>query len=90
MLLLGRIDYPGALHHVIGRGIERRDIFRDDECRARVPACHWLVEKLGMKTTEAARLLKIAQPTASVNARRGERMAARGRLAIGQKKNVII
>jgi REP element-mobilizing transposase RayT len=24
-----RIDYPGALHHVIGRGIERRDIFKE-------------------------------------------------------------
>jgi REP element-mobilizing transposase RayT len=26
-----RIDVPGALHHVIGRGIERRKIFLDDE-----------------------------------------------------------
>ncbi|MEO8604100.1 MAG: transposase [bacterium] len=25
-----RLDAPGALHHVIARGIERRDIFRDD------------------------------------------------------------
>ncbi len=25
-----RLDAPGALHHVIGRGIERRKIFRDD------------------------------------------------------------
>ena len=25
-----RIDAPGALHHIIGRGIERRSIFRDD------------------------------------------------------------
>ena len=25
-----RIDYPGALHHVIGRGIERKFIFRED------------------------------------------------------------
>jgi REP element-mobilizing transposase RayT len=24
-----RIDYPGVLHHVIGRGIERRDIFKE-------------------------------------------------------------
>jgi REP element-mobilizing transposase RayT len=27
---LTRIDYPGALHHVMARGIERRAIFRDD------------------------------------------------------------
>jgi len=25
-----RIDYPGALHHVIGRGIERRAIFQEE------------------------------------------------------------
>ena len=28
-----RIDAPGALHHIIIRGIERRVIFRDDEDR---------------------------------------------------------
>ena len=28
-----RIDAPGALHHVIGRGIERRKIFLDDNDR---------------------------------------------------------
>jgi len=28
-----RIDSPGALHHIIGRGIERKSIFRDDEDR---------------------------------------------------------
>ena len=26
-----RIDYPGALHHIIGRGIERRSIFKKDK-----------------------------------------------------------
>ena len=28
-----RIDVPGALHHVICRGIERRKIFREDSDR---------------------------------------------------------
>jgi hypothetical protein len=28
-----RIDAPGALQHVIVRGIERRNIFRDDQDR---------------------------------------------------------
>src|SRR5210317_2051251 len=28
-----RIDAPGALHHIIIRGIERRQIFRDDQDR---------------------------------------------------------
>ena len=26
----GRIDYPGALQHIIGRGIERRAIFKEE------------------------------------------------------------
>jgi putative transposase len=30
-----RIEYPGALYHVISRGIERRELFRDDEDRER-------------------------------------------------------
>lgn len=29
-----RLDYPGALHHVIARGIERRRIFRSDRDRS--------------------------------------------------------
>ncbi len=28
-----RIDAPGALHHIIIRGIERRKIFRDNKDR---------------------------------------------------------
>ena len=28
-----RIDAPGALHHIIVRGIERRKIFNDDQDR---------------------------------------------------------
>jgi putative transposase len=28
-----RLDYPGALHHLIVRGIERRRIFRSDRDR---------------------------------------------------------
>jgi REP element-mobilizing transposase RayT len=30
---LGRLDAPGVLHHVMGRGIERRKIFLNDEDR---------------------------------------------------------
>lgn len=36
-----RIDAPGALHHIIVRGIERRKIFRDDHDR------HDFVQRLG-------------------------------------------
>ncbi len=37
-----RIDTPGALHHVIVRGIERRKIFRDDQDR------YAFLERLGL------------------------------------------
>ncbi len=33
MPMQARIDAPGALHHVIARGIERKEIFRDDADR---------------------------------------------------------
>jgi len=32
-----RIDAPGALHPIIARGIERREIFCDDEDRDETP-----------------------------------------------------
>ena len=44
------IDAPGALHHIICRGIEQRNIFRDDTDRNRV------VDRL---SAEADRLLRI-------------------------------
>ena len=31
MLRTSRIDAPGALYHIIARGIARKEIFRDDE-----------------------------------------------------------
>ncbi|MCU0564557.1 MAG: transposase, partial [Desulfobacterales bacterium] len=34
MLRTARIDAPGVLHHVICRGIERREVFLDDADRA--------------------------------------------------------
>ena len=33
MVRQARLDFPGALHHVMARGIERREIFTDDEDR---------------------------------------------------------
>jgi putative transposase len=36
-----RIDFPGALHHIIVRGIERRTIFEDDQDRYK------FIERLG-------------------------------------------
>jgi REP element-mobilizing transposase RayT len=36
-----RIDYPGACHHVYARGIEKRDIFHDDQ------DCKLFLERVG-------------------------------------------
>jgi putative transposase len=41
-----RIDAPGALHHLIARGIERGRIFRDDQDR------HGFIDRLGLILTE--------------------------------------
>ncbi len=43
-----RIDAPGAVHHVIVRGIERRDIFRDNQDR------HDWIERLATILEETA------------------------------------
>ena len=36
-----RIEYPGAMYHVMNRGDQREDIFRDDEDRERGPTVDW-------------------------------------------------
>ena len=41
-----RIDAPGALHHIIARGIERREIFKDDADR------HNFLDRLGAILSE--------------------------------------
>jgi len=41
MARLARLDAPGVLHHIIIRGIERRNIFRDNQDREN------LLERLG-------------------------------------------
>jgi putative transposase len=43
-----RIDAPGAVHHIIGRGIERQRIFWDDQDR------HHFVERLGIVLNETS------------------------------------
>jgi len=43
-----RIDAPGALHHIIFRGIERRKIFRDNKDR------HNFLDRLGVVLSETA------------------------------------
>ena len=41
-----RIDAPGALHHVIARGIGRRKVFDDNDDR------DFFIERLGRVTAE--------------------------------------
>ena len=37
-----RLDVPGALHHIMVRGIDKSNIFRDDEDKARFLGTAWL------------------------------------------------
>jgi REP element-mobilizing transposase RayT len=41
-----RVDAPGALHHLIARGMERRKIFSDDQ------DCHTFTDPLGTVLAE--------------------------------------
>ena len=50
-----RIEYPGAIYHVINRGDRREDIFRDDADRTR------FLETLG----EACRKTGVARVTST-------------------------
>ncbi|MEA1866936.1 MAG: hypothetical protein U9N19_02375 [Thermodesulfobacteriota bacterium] len=46
---LARLDAPGVLHHVMGRGIERRKIFGNDKDRVDfIDLLAEVVEKGGM------------------------------------------
>ena len=73
------IDAPGALHHVIFRGIEPPRIWakgkHPETVQARSLLCFWACRQLGMKTTELAESLKISQPSVSESVRRGEHKA---------------
>jgi hypothetical protein len=61
-----RLDTPGALHHIVVGGIERRKIFcvdndRDDSLKRLGGAGG--VRELGLTTVELACRLNLAQPT---------------------------
>ena len=78
----GRIDMPGSLHHIICRGIERRDIFSDDLDRDEFLSR--LIElttislggrEMGMTEVVLARLFKASQPAVAQAVSRGEKLA---------------
>ena len=68
-----RIDAPGALHHIIARGIVRKQIFDDDADRDN------FLDRLGNILSETqtacfawvAKTLKVSQPAVSMAVRRG-------------------
>ncbi|MFC1859402.1 hypothetical protein ACFL9U_15435 [Thermodesulfobacteriota bacterium] len=66
-----RIDAPGALHHIISRGIERSEIFPDDieKVAARVS------DLPGIKMTELSRKFKLSIAEVSLSVKRGEKIA---------------
>jgi hypothetical protein len=64
------IDAPGALHHIIVRGIERKRIFQDDQ-------------GLRVSATELARRLGMTKPAVSISVKRGENQR-KGIDALGQ------
>jgi hypothetical protein len=77
-----RIDAPGALQHIIARGINRQKIFKDDAARDN------FLDRLGnihLETQTACfawAKLKISQPAVSLAVRRGEQLAHRNRYSL--------
>jgi hypothetical protein len=72
-----RLDAPGALHHIIAQGIDRKSIFRRDQdrenfvnrlaevVRARKLFCQLTIGRMGYPGAEVARFLGVT--TSSVN-----------------------
>jgi REP element-mobilizing transposase RayT len=56
-----RIDAPGALHHIIFRGIERRKIFRDNKDRDN------FLDRLGNVLSDSRALLRLGANSQSAN-----------------------
>jgi len=94
-----RIDAPGALHHIIVRGIERKTIFEDDADRDNFlerlkniltdsdTSCFaWASRELGMSIAQLSKRLKISQPTVSQSATHGEKMATKNKLKLLKNK----
>ena len=86
-----RIDTPGALHHIICRGIERRNIFKDNTDRNRflerlgsvlqktsTPWYGWALTKI---TERVAEIFGIEKDQVVVAGKQPDRVRARGVLA---------
>ena len=70
MLRRSRIYAPGALHHIIVRGIERKTIFKGDADRDILKRYQNILteRELGMSMGQLSKRLKISQTIASRSA----------------------
>jgi hypothetical protein len=88
------LDAPGALHHIIVRGIERKNIFRDNKDRndllaasvvfSKTPPRFWAVREQGVSATALAERIGISRPAVSVAVERGEKIAEDRNLQLEQ------
>ena len=62
LLRRSRIDVPGALHHIIVRGIERKIIFKDDADRDNFWNA-WKISNQHIKECPASQIHTTSQPT---------------------------
>ena len=70
-----RIDAPGALHHIICRGIKRRNIFKDNTDRNRFGVlAYWAIRDLGLTATEVGKHLGLSKSAVSRAANRGQEL----------------
>ncbi len=65
-----RLDTPGLLHHVMIRGLERRD-----GVHARDLLCYCVVVDLGIPMVDVARRFDITPAAVSISVQRGEKTA---------------
>jgi hypothetical protein len=75
-----RIDAPGALHHIIGRGIDRNRIFQDELERSLL--CYWAVRPIGVCMSSMAQRLGISPTSVSQSVTRGEALALNNSLTL--------
>src|SRR5450756_2945309 len=74
-----RIEFPGALYHVISRGIERRELFRDDADRRKCLALpERAVGRFGAGTTIEDRTLPWPRPIDPMARRQAPRAGNEG------------
>jgi hypothetical protein len=74
-----RIDAPGALHHIIVRGIDPEQVWTAGKhpitVKARSLMCYWAVRRLDFSATELSKKLGVSQPSVSISVKRGEKIA---------------